>query len=188
MHWQKVGLVLDSIKEYARQQDISEDIVLGFVFIQQMMHAYYDIFNGKGFPSMIPLEYSFAEFGMLSFIDRSPDIRFLLPDARYYTATRIGTRPEGFGFGIELFERAGNKAIWMINRYRDISNWTEPYALSKRYDNSFIESQKRYYDDPNNENAEKYFNDILGVLNIDWKEPLDPIQPAIGERWDFDKI
>ena len=124
----KVGLVKDNIEDYARMKGISADIVLGFVFIQQMMHAYYDAFNSKGFPSMLELEYPFAEFGMLSFINSSPDIRFLLPEAINYTVAQIGTRPEGFGFGAELFNRAGDDAARLILRYRNVSNWMRMFS------------------------------------------------------------
>lgn len=36
------------------------DIVLGIVFIYEMMHAYFDAFYSKGYPSIVPLENSFA--------------------------------------------------------------------------------------------------------------------------------
>lgn len=171
----KVGLVIDNIEEYARQSGIISDVLVGFVFIQQMMHAYYDAFNSKGFPSMLELEYPFAELGMLSFIDNSPTIRHLLPKAIRYTKAQIGTRPGGFGFGAELFDRARGDAVRLIRRYRDVSNWMET-------NNSLIKSSRKYFEEPTPENAERYYEDILGVLDIDWTEPNDPIQPAIGQK------
>lgn len=185
---QRVVLVKDNIEEYARQRDISPDIVFGFVFIQQMMHAYFDAFHSKGFPSMLELEYPFAELAMLSLIDSSRDIRFLLPEAMHYTVAQVGTRPGGFGFGAELFDRAGDDAARLISRYRDVSNWMEPLDIANPYkhNNSLHKSSQKYFEEPIDENAGKYYEDILGVLGIKWTEPLDPIQPAIGERWDFD--
>lgn len=186
----KVGLVKDNIEDYARKKCIPSDFVFGFVFIQQMMHGYYDAFNSKGFPSMLELEYPFAEFGMLSFIDSSPTISFLLKDAMHYTVTRIGKRPEGFGFGAELFYRAGDDAARLIRRYRDVSNWMEPLDISNPhvYNNSLHQSSRKYFKDPNDENAERYYEDILGVLDIPWAEPTDPLQPAIGQKGEFDIV
>lgn len=180
----KVGLVIDNIEEYARQSGIISDVLVGFVFIQQMMHAYYDAFNSKGFPSMLELEYPFAELGMLSFIDNSPTIRHLLPKAIRYTKAQIGTRPGGFGFGAELFTRAGANSAWLIRRYRDFSNWMEPLDISNPhiYNNSLHKSSRKYFEEATPENAERYYEDILGVLKIDWTEPTDPIQPAIGRK------
>lgn len=183
----RIYLVSDSIRDYAQRMQINEDSVFGFVFIQEMMHAYFDAFNSKGFPSMEPLEESFSEFAMLSFIDKSPSIRsLLLPSARDYVISKIGKKPRGFGFGIELFERAENDAGWMINRYKDISNWTDPFDLRYRYNNAYYGNMSKYEMDPSEENASKVYEDIVGILKIDWKKPFDPIQPAIGEAWDFD--
>ena len=189
MYRPKIVLMKDNIEEYAQKKDISADIVFGFVFIQQMMHAYYDAFNSKGFPSMLELEYPFAEFGMLSFINSSPAINFLLPEATHYTVAQIGTRPEGFGFGAALFNRAGEDAARLIRRYRDVSNWMEPLDISNPhiYNNSLHQSSRKYFEDPSVENAERYYEDILGVLDIDWPEPSDPIQPAIGQKGEFDE-
>lgn len=180
----KVGLIADSIKEYAHKAEIKEDIVFGFVFIQEMMHAYFDSFNSKGYPSIEPLEESFAEFAMLSFIDQSPTIRWMLPYATDYVISRIGKEPRGFGYGIELFERVGGNATRLIRRYREISNWTEPPFL---YENSYYDSMRKYEIDTSEENADKVYKDILDILNKDWVKPVDPIQPAIGEPWDFDR-
>ena len=180
----KVGLIAESIKDYALKAGVNEDIVFGFVFIQEMMHAYFDSLNNKGFPSIEPLEESFAEFAMLSFIDQSPTIRGLLPYARDYVISRIGKDPHGFGYGIELFGRAGDDTTKLIRRYREISNWTEPPFL---YENSYFDSMRKYEMDPSEENAEQVYKDILNILNKDWEKPVDPIQPAIGEPWDFDR-
>ncbi len=180
----KVVLVKDNIEDYARKRGISADIVFGFVFIQQMMHAYYDAFNGRGYPSMLELEYPFAEFGMLSFINSSPAIRDLLPEAYRYIVAQVGTRPEGFGFGAELFDRARGDAARLIRRYRDVSNWMETLEFSNpnKYNISLQKSSRKYFEEPTAENAERYYQEILGVLDIEWAEPTDPIQPAIGEE------
>ena len=97
-HRPKIGLMIDDIRNYAHENCVNEDIVFGCVFIQLMMHAYFSAFNGEGYPSILSLENSFAEAGMLTFIDNSPTIGYMLSDARNYVASRIGTRPWGFGF------------------------------------------------------------------------------------------
>ena len=181
----RVGFIADSIRDYAHKAVIKEDIVYGFVFIQEMMHAYFDSFNSKGYPSIEPLEESFAEFAMLSFIDHSPTIRGLLPYAKDFVISRIGKEPRGFGYGLELFGRAGDDATKLIRRYREISNWTEPPFL---YENSYYDSMQKYEMDPSEENAEQVYKDIIDLLNKDWKKPVDSIQPAIGEPWDFDEL
>ena len=186
-HIPKIGLVSDSIKDYARKANINEDIVFGFVFIQEMMHAYFDSCNNKGFPSIEPLEESFSEFGMLTFIDNFPDLRReFFPYALNYVISKIGKEPRGFGYGVELYTRVGEDATKLINRYRRISSWTEPQFLKVRYNNDYFVNMRNYSFDPSEENAAIVFNDVVGILDVDWERPLDPIQPAIGEPWDFD--
>lgn len=182
----RVYLIADRIRDYAHRMNLNEDYVFGFVFVQEMMHAYFDAFNSKGYPSIEPLEESFSEFGMLAFIEKSPFIQGMLRDARVYVTSKIGKEPRGFGFGIELFERAENDAGWMINRYKDISNWTDPFDLRFKYNNAYYSNMSKYDIDSSEENASKVYEDIVGILKIDWKKPFDPIQPAIGEAWAFD--
>ena len=184
-HTPRVGLISDNIRDYAHSADVDEDIVFGFVFIQEMMHAYFDAFNSKGFPANLSLDESFSEFGMLSFIDSFPSLRrLLLPFARDYVISKIGKKPGWNGFGIELFTRADDDAKSLINRYRDISNWIE---LPPHHYTAYNKSMDAYEKDPSDENAEKVYDYIIGILNMDWEEPLEPIQPNIGKPWDFDK-
>ena len=181
----KVILITDNVKDYALKAGIDEDIVLGFVFIQAMMHAYFDSFNSKGFPTIEPLEESFSEFGMLSFIDYSPSLRrMFFPFVTDYVISKIGKKPDWGGYGIELYTRAGDDAARLISRYRKISNWTEPPIY---YKNSYYDDIRKYNLDPTKDNADKVYKDILDILNRDWNQPIDPIQPAIGEPWDFDE-
>lgn len=160
---------------------MSEDDVFGCVFIQLMMHAYFSAFNGEGYPSILSLEYSFAELGMLTFIAKSPSIRHMLSDARYYVASRIGTRPRGFGYGAELFNLAGTGAARLINRYKDISNWTV-YSTIKDAGIDYWKDFDDYENAPGEQNkAMVVFNDIVGILDVEWKKPDDPIQSVIGK-------
>lgn len=180
-HRPKIGLMIDNIRNYAHENCVNEDIVFGCVFIQLMMHAYFSAFNGEGYPSILSLEYSFAELGMLTFIAKSPSIRHMLSDARYYVASRIGTRPRGFGYGAELFNLAGTGAARLINRYKDISNWTV-YSTIEDAGIDYWKDFKDYENDPGEQNkAMAVFNDIVGILDVEWKKPDDPIQSAIGK-------
>ena len=180
-----VALITDSIKDYSRIAGINEDIVFGFVFIQEMMHAYFDSFNSKGFPAIVPLEESFSEFGMLSFIDSYPSLRrMLFPFAKDYVISRIGKKPGWGGYGIELYTRAGDDSTKLIRRYREISNWTEPPL---HYILDYQRSMDAYEKDPSDENAGRVYEYVIGILDQECEQPIDPIQPAIGEKWDFDR-
>ena len=177
----KIALITDNIRNYAQEKQMSEDTVFGFVFIQLMMHAYFSAFNGEGYPSILSLENSFAELGMLTFIAKSPSIRHMLSDARYYVASRIGTRPRGFGYGAELFNLAGTGAARLINRYKDISNWTV-YSTIKDAGIDYWKDFNDYENDPGEQNkAMAVFNDIVGILDVEWKKTDDPIQSVIGK-------
>ena len=184
-HTPRVCLIYDNIKDYAHAADVDEDIVFGFVFIQQMMHAYFDAFNSKGFPAELSLEESFSEFGMLLFIDNFPFLRrVFFPFALDYVISKIGKVPHWGGFGVKLYYRAGDDAMKLIRRYRDVSNWLEPplhYCLD------YWKSMDSYEKDPSDENAEKVYEYVIRILNMDWEEPLEPIQPNIGKPWDFDR-
>ena len=181
----KVALIMDNVKDYALKTGIDEDIVLGFVFIQEMMHAYFDAFNSEGFPAIGQLEDSFSEFGMLSFINSFSSLRRLFfPFALDYVISKIGKKPDGGGFGIELYKRDDDDAVTLINRYRDISKWTEPPI---QYKTDYKRSMEAYEKNPSVENADTVYKYVMGILDLECEPPYDPIQPAIGEKWEFDR-
>lgn len=185
----KVRLIMDSVRDNALEVGMNEDAVLGVVFIQEMMHAYFDAFNSKGFPAIKMLEDTFSEFGMLLFVDK---FQSSLPKSFFqyacdYVNSKIGKKPAGGGFGLELFElykRNSGNGVALIERYRDYSNWIEPPL---RYRLDYKESMEAYKKDTREENAERVYEYVKGMLSLQCKEPYDPIQPAIGESWDFDK-
>lgn len=186
-HRPKIALITDNIRNYAHENQMSEDDVFGFVFIQLMMHAYFNAFNGEGYPSILPLENALAESGMLTFIDKSPSILYMLSDARYYVASRIGTKPWGFGYGADLFDLAGTGSVRMINRYKDISNWTD-WNTIRNVGIDYCDDMREYEKDPSKQNALKVYRAVEGILDIDWRKPLDPIQPAIGKAGFFEEL
>lgn len=182
-----VGLIMDSVRDYALKANMNEDTVLGLVFIQEMMHAYFDAFNSKGFPAIQTLEDTFSEFGMLLFVDSFPSSlrEDIFPHACDYVNSKIGKKPAGGGFGIEMYARDYGNGASLIKRYRDISNWIEPPL---RYKLDYMKSMEAYEKDPDDEeNTEAVYEYVKGMLNLKCDPPYDPIQPAIGESWDFDK-
>ena len=68
--------------------------------------------------------------------------------------------------------------------YRDISNWIEPPL---RYKLDYMKSMEAYEEDPSDKNAVTVYGYVQGMLNLKCDPPYDPIQPAIGASWDFDK-
>ena len=76
-----VYLFADNIRDYAKRKSVNEDNVFAYVFVHEMMHAYYDAFNSDGFPCKERIEEAFAEFGMLSFLQSFGQLT-LFTDAR----------------------------------------------------------------------------------------------------------
>ena len=99
----KVYLFADNIEAYASKKGYSEEHVFGFVFIHEMMHAYYDAFNSAGFPAKEPLEEAFAEYGMLTFINKTIGPGVFLEEAKASVFSKINDGPREYGFGNKLF-------------------------------------------------------------------------------------
>lgn len=119
----KVYLFADNIEACASKKGYSEEHVFGFVFIHEMMHAYYDAFNSAGFPAKEPLEEAFAEYGMLTFINKTIGPGVFLEEAKASVFSKIDYGPREYGFGYELFADTSGGAPEMIERYRLVSNW-----------------------------------------------------------------
>lgn len=174
-----VFLFADNIMAYAKRKGVQEDNVFAYVFIHEMMHAYYDAFNSEGFPSREPLEEAFAEYGMLTFIDRNksklpPD---LLKDASGHVKSKISYGPYEYGFGYDLFDiTVGN--VEMINRYKEISNWID-WDVIQRWPsgNRYFEDIKNY---PSKCKAKKCYDGVLEILDYPWGKPLVTIQPCVN--------
>ena len=87
---------------------------------------------------------------------------------------------------MDLFDLAGTGSVRMINRYKDISNWTD-WNTIRKVGIDYCDVMSEYEKDPSKQNAMKVYKDIGGILAIDWEKPLDPIQPAIGKVGFFAK-
>lgn len=183
-----VYLFADNIKDYAacHPKEMSEDKVFGFVFVHEMMHAYYDAFNSIGFPAKEPIEEAFAEFGMLSFLYKSyGPLDPLFDQARFNVCSKIKNGPHEYGFGLELFELSGRDGKDMVQKYRDISNWIDSSVINKEFHtkglgNYFIDiaRYKSHFDD--NDFAEKCFKDVQDILDYTWQQPAIKVQPSVS--------
>ena len=184
-----VYLFADNIKDYAANHpgEMDEDNVFAFVFVHEMMHAYYDAFNSIGFPAKEPIEEAFAEFGMLSFLYKSYGSRHPLFDqARFNVCSKIENRLlYNYGFGLELFELSGRDGTDMIQKYRDKSNWIDYSVINKEFHakglgNYFVDiaHYKDHHDD--NDLVEKCFKDVQDILNYPWQQPSITVQPRVS--------
>lgn len=173
-----VYLFADNIRDYAERIGCNSDSVFGYVFIHEMMHAYYDAFNNEGYPAIGTLEETFAEFGMLTFISKTLGRCNLLADSENHVSSKILNGPREYGFGYEMFVRTEGGAPEMIERYKDISNWINYLVLNAAGIN-YHDSIREYQNNPNDENANKCYDAVLEILDYVLTKPNSPIQPEI---------
>ena len=179
-----VFLFADNINDYSASIGKSADNVFGYVFLHEMMHAYFDSFHSEGFPSWEELEEPFAEFGMLTFIQKSKLPVDLLEDAKEHVQSKVDFGPREYGFGLALFNRTGGGDPSMIENYRAISNWIDAEIISSwKSSDKYFTDIGHYQRDPSYENAEKCYNGVKEILDFDWEEPELVIQSRIrGSR------
>ena len=177
----KVYLFADNIEAYASKKGYSEEHVFGFVFIHEMMHAYYDAFNSAGFPAKEPLEEAFAEYGMLTFINKTIGPGVFLEEAKASVFSKIDDGPREYGFGYELFSDTSGGEPGMIERYKDISNWID-YPTVKGFPKDYFKCMADYKNNPDGANASDCIEGVRCILKYEWQEPdaSHIIQPGIG--------
>lgn len=179
----KVYLFADNIEAYASKKEYNEEHVFGFVFIHEMMHAYYDAFNSAGFPAKEPLEEAFAEYGMLTFINKTIGPGVFLEEAKASVFSKIDDGPREYGFGYELFSDTSGGEPGMIERYKDISNWID-YPTVKGFPKDYFKCMAEFKNNPDEANASDCIEAVRYILEHEWQE-LDAvyiIQPGIGRR------
>lgn len=179
----KVYLFADNIEACASKKGYSEEHVFGFVFIHEMMHAYYDAFNSAGFPAKEPLEEAFAEYGMLTFINKTIGPGVFLEDAKAAVFSKIDDGPREYGFGYELFSDTSGGEPGMIERYKDISNWID-YPTVNGFPKDYFKCMAEYKNNPDEANASDCIEAVRYILEHEWQE-LDAvyiIQPGIGKK------
>lgn len=177
-----VILFADNIDEYASKHRTNVDHVFGYVFIHEMMHAYYDAFNSDGYPARHDLEEAFAEFGMLTFINKTPSLGFLINDASdNVKSKRTKYGPCEYGFGYDLFTLTGGGNPNMMNRYKDISNWIDlDVIISWPGKHNYFDDLFIYRIDPlDSVNSKNCHLGVMEILGYDWKQPDTIIQRAV---------
>ena len=177
----KVYLFADNIEACASKKGYSEEHVFGFVFIHEMMHAYFDAFNSAGFPAKEPIEEAFAEYGMLTFINKTIGPGVFLEDAKASVFSKIDDGLREYGFGYELFSDTSGGEPGMIERYKDISNWID-YLTVKGFPKDYFKCMAEYKNNPNEANASDCIEGVRCILKHEWQVPdaSHIIQPGIG--------
>jgi len=178
-----VYLFADNIKAYASKKEYREVHVFGFVFIHEMMHAYYDAFNSVGFPAKEPLEEAFVEYGMLTFINKTIGPGVFLEEAKASVFSKIEDGPREYGFGYELFADTSGGEPGMIERYKDISNWID-YPTVRSFPKDYFDCIDKYKKNTDENNASDCIEAVRYILEHEWQEPdaVYIIQPGIGKR------
>ena len=179
----KVYLFADNIEACASKKGYSEEHVFGFVFIHEMMHAYYDAFNSAGFPAKELLEEAFAEYGMLTFINKTIGPGVFLEDAKASVFSKIDDGLREYGFGYELFSDTSGGETGMIERYKDISNWID-YPTVNGFPKDYFKCMAEYKNNPDEANASDCIEAVRYILEHEWQD-LDAvyiIQPGIGKK------
>ena len=179
-----VILLADNIKDYAHVYGTNVDNVFGYVFIHEMMHAYYDAFNADGFPARSDLEEAFAEYGMLTFINKTPSLgSSLLNDARAHVALKKRHGPHEYGFGYDLYDLTGGGNPNMMNRYKDISNWIDLdviYSWKSTGKHNYFDDLFYYSSNPfNSINSNNCYLGVMNILGYNWKQPHIILQRAV---------
>lgn len=179
----KVYLFADNIEACASKKGYSEEHVFGFVFIHEMMHAYYDAFNSAGFPAKEPLEEAFAEYGMLTFINKTIGPGVFLEEAKASVFSKIDYGPREYGFGYELFADTSGGAPEMIERYRLVSNWID-YPTVSRFAKDYFKCIEDYKKSTDEKTASDCIEGVRYILGHEWPEPDAGyiIQPGIGKK------
>ncbi len=182
----EVFLFADNIKDYvSNHPSMTEDNVFAFVFVHEMMHAYYDAFNSDGFLAKEQLEEAFAEYGMLAFLHGFGMIN-LFTEAKDSVHMKIINGPREYGFGLELFARNDSRDYAMINRYKYISNRIDYSTIYKDFNDkghgNYFSDMANYKTDPDATNADNCFKDVRIILNYFWKQPPISPQQKIGSR------
>ena len=179
-----VYLFADNIKDYAERKSMPSEHVFGFVFVHEMMHAYYDAFNSFGFPAKERLEEAFAEFGMLTFIEQSFGIQSqLFANAQVNVEDKIKNGPREYGFGLDLYKMSSGRRTDMVDRYKDISNWIDNSIINKDFPSkglgNYFKSIADYCQGANESNRTQCFDNVKGILNYQWPMPALRPQPSV---------
>lgn len=172
-----IYFIADSIENYSETNGIDSRLVFGFVYAHEMMHAYYDSLNYRGYPPFNTLEESFAECGMLYYLSNINNTELL---SGLYDAAKndvISKQVEWlsyYGFGLDLFQHSlkEDKLQQHIERYREISNWINEAPWSDEY-RRYIDMVYKLY--PANDDTAQLslecYKVVKDILYKDWSQP-----------------
>ena len=180
-----VYLFLDNIDDYAQTLGTDSASIIAFVYVHEMMHAYFDSVNNQGFPPKEPLEEAFAEYGMLYYLSTLPaqSASYIFQKAVENVKEKQDKGPHEYGFGFELFTRGRIAAslATLIERYALISNWIDPLQCHEYYDYTFhvknldISNSTAYH-----QNAQRCYDDVIAILNYPWAQPTISVTRSAG--------
>jgi len=125
-----IYLFIENINDYALSKGVSDECVAGFVYVHEVMHAFYDSKNNSGYFSVEEMEEAFAECGMLNFLNNTidpsdpstSDMALCALDS-VEEKQMYGPYEYGFGHALELFSDNEGITVNLIERYREVSNW-----------------------------------------------------------------
>lgn len=173
-----IFLIADNIENYSTVHKIDAGLVFGFVYVHEMMHAYYDSLNYRGYPSATELEEAFAECGMLFFLD---ELKGYKPFGEVFYAAEENVRLKQatnalphYGFGLSLFQKSKREKMLSenIERYREISNWINEIPTREEF-KIYTDLLCQLY--PSNDRTEqlsdKCYLIVKKILDGNWHEP-----------------
>ncbi len=170
-----IYLFKENIDAYAVENGISSDNVFGFVYVHEVIHAYYDSLNVKGYHTVEELEEAFAECGMIDFLEHTCSALhspLLATDARNSVSKKQIHGPYEYGFGLELAQISSlsKKTFDMMAKYRRISNRIYPFEHDVLNYQGAIPNLKQA--NPAFKKVAKDCYDLVEkILNINWPKP-----------------
>ena len=186
----EVYLFIDNIQDYVERYSKTDysviskrtvDNVCGFVYVHEMMHAYFDSINNEGFYPVEEIEEAFAEYGMLFFLEQYSDIfNDLYAEAYDDVKHKLSYGPGEYGFGFALYKEPRIQVIDWISRYAQISNWLSKSHSSalKRYSENVV---KLCWQLPSLDTTlQQCLVDVEDVLNYNWQQPQHSVKNLLN--------
>lgn len=173
-----VFLIADNIEKHAVAHNVEARFVFGFVYVHEMMHAYYDSLNYRGYPSVTELEEAFAECGMLFLLNELSGCK---PLGAVFNAAydNVSSKQEPsalshYGFGLYIYQKNRREKMLSehIERYREISNWINQIPEKEEL-KIYSDLLRRLYPshDKTEQLSENCYQVVKRILYSSWQEP-----------------
>ena len=173
-----VFLIADNIEKYSAAHNEEARFVFGFVYVHEMMHAYYDSINYRGYPSVTELEEAFAECGMLYCLNELSGCKPLgaVFNAAYDNVSSKQTTSAlpHYGFGLYIYQQNKREKMLSdyIERYREISNWINVIPIREEFKKYSSLLCKLYpFHDKTEQISEDCYRVVKSILYCSWQEP-----------------